>query len=182
MGKSILILNGSPRKSGNTSALVKAFIQGAEKGGHQVTEFFLEHMTINSCKGCYGGGKDKARPCVQNDDMNKIYHAFDEADVIVLASPLYFWNISGQLKTCVDRLFALAERNDDYSYPVKDCALLMAAEGNDFEEIIYWYDRLLNHIGWNNIGKILCGGVAAIGDIDGRNELNAAQRLGEMLC
>lgn len=178
MGKKIIVLNGSPRKNGNTSALVKAFREGAESAGHSVTEFWLEGMNINGCRGCCAGGKNPESPCVQKDDMAQIYPAYKEADVVVLASPLYYWTISGQLKCAFDRLFAVAECDPGYTNPRKESALLMAAEGNGFEETVYWYDRLMGHIGWKDCGKVLCGGVMAVGDIDGKPELEEARRLG----
>ncbi|WP_294192895.1 NAD(P)H-dependent oxidoreductase [uncultured Cloacibacillus sp.] len=178
MGKKIIVLNGSPRKNGNTSALVKAFREGAESAGHSVTEFWLEGMNINGCRGCCAGGKNPESPCVQKDDMAQIYLAYKEADVVVLASPLYYWTISGQLKCAFDRLFAVAECDPGYTNPRKESALLMAAEGNGFEETVYWYDRLMGHIGWKDCGKVLCGGVMAVGDIEGKPELEEARRLG----
>ena len=178
MGKKIIVLNGSPRKNGNTSALVKAFREGAESAGHTVTEFWLGGMKINGCRGCCAGGKNPESPCVQKDDMEQIYPAYKEADVVVLASPLYYWTISGQLKCAFDRLFAVAECDPSYTNPRKESALLMAAEGNGFEESVYWYDRLMGHIGWKDCGKVLCGGVMAVGDIEGKPELEEARRLG----
>ena len=178
MGKKIIVLNGSPRKNGNTSALVKAFREGAESAGHTVTEFWLGGMKINGCRGCCAGGKNPESPCVQKDDMEQIYPAYKEADVVVLASPLYYWTISGQLKCAFDRLFAVAECDPNYTNPRKESALLMAAEGNGFEETVYWYDRLMGHIGWKDCGKVLCGGVMAVGDIEGKPELEEARKLG----
>ena len=178
MGKTILILNGSPRKNGNTSALVEAFARGAEENGNKVVPIFLGDMTIHGCKGCFGGGKNPDSPCVQKDDMEKLYPVYRQADVVVLASPLYYWSISGQLKTAFDRLFAVAECDPDYRNPPKESVLLMAAEGHGFEESLYWYDRLEQHIGWKSLGKVLCGGVMAVGDIQGRPELEEAYRLG----
>ena len=178
MGKKIIVLNGSPRKNGNTSALVKAFREGAESAGHTVTEFWLGGMKINGCRGCCAGGKNPDSPCVQKDDMEQIYPAYKEAEVVVLASPLYYWTISGQLKCAFDRLFAVAECDPNYTNPRKESALLMAAEGNGFEETVYWYDRLMGHIGWKDCGKVLCGGVMAVGDIEGKPELEEARRLG----
>ena len=75
MGKKIVILNGSPRRKGNTSALVKAFTEGAEGSGNTVTEFFLDGMDIHGCKDCFGGYSSRECPCVQKDDMAKIYPA-----------------------------------------------------------------------------------------------------------
>lgn len=92
MAKKIVILNGSPRKNGNTSALVKKFTEGAESAGNTVTEFFLDQMTINGCKGCFGGHSSRACPCVQKDDMAQIYPVVRDCDVIVLATPLYYWS------------------------------------------------------------------------------------------
>ncbi|HIT03062.1 MAG TPA: flavodoxin family protein [Candidatus Caccocola faecipullorum] len=178
MGKKIIVLNGSPRKNGNTSALVKAFSEGAESAGHSVTEFWLGGMNIHGCRGCCAGGKNPESPCVQKDDMEKIYPAYKEAGVVVLASPLYYWTISGQLKCAFDRLFAVAECDPNYTNPHKESALLMAAEGNGFEESVYWYDRLMGHIGWKDWGKVLCGGVMATGDIEGKPELDEARKLG----
>lgn len=181
MSKKIIILNGSPRKNGNTSALVKSFTEGAESSGNKVTEFFLDDMNIHGCKGCFGGGKDPDSPCSQKDDMDKIYPIYKEADIVVLATPLYYWTISGQLKTAFDRLFAVAECDPDCRNPKKDCILIMAAEGHGFEESLYWYDRLEKHMGWKNIGKILCGGVMAAGDIKGKPQLQEAFQLGKSI-
>ena len=181
MSKKIVILNGSPRTKGNTSALTAAFKKGAESAGNTVTEFFLGTMNINGCRGCFGGGKNPASPCVQKDDMEKIYPAYKEADIVVLASPLYYWTISGQLKCAFDRLFAVAECDSDYRNPKKESVLIMAAEGHGFEESEYWYDNLEKHLNWKSIGKVLCGGVLAIGDIEGKPELNDAFELGKSI-
>lgn len=65
MSKKIIILNGSPRKNGNTAGLIREFTKGAESSGNTVTEFFLDGMNVNGCKGCFGGGKNPGGPCVQ---------------------------------------------------------------------------------------------------------------------
>lgn len=181
MSRNILILNGSPRPRGNTAALIEAFIQGAQSAGHTVKTFNLTRMNLHPCKGCCQGGKNPDSPCVQKDDMDLIYPVYKEADLVVLASPLYYWTISGQLKSAFDRLFAVAECNADLANPIKDCALLMAAEGNGFEETIYWYDRLMQHLGWTDKGKVLCGGVFAPGDIAGNPKLEEARAFGASL-
>ena len=181
MSKKIVILNGSPRKNGNTAALSAAFTRGATESGNTVTEFYLNGMNLRGCLGCCRGGKNPESPCVQKDDMEKIYPAYREADIVVLASPLYYWTISGQLKVAFDRLFAVAECDPDYRNPKKQAVLLMAAEGHDFEESVFWYDRLKKHLGWKSLGKVLCGGVMAVGDIQGRKELSDAYELGKSI-
>ena len=120
MGKKIIILNGSPRKKGNTAALTAEFTKGAKEAGNEVTEFFLGEMNIHGCIGCFGGGKNPESPCVQKDDMDKIYPVYKEADIVVLATPLYYWTISGQLKAAFDRLFAVAECDPKTSFSSRE--------------------------------------------------------------
>lgn len=177
MAKNIVILNGSPRRKGNTAGLVQAFTEGAEANGNQVTTFFLDGMNINGCKGCLGGKGTEEHPCIQRDDMDQIYAAMREAEVVVLASPLYWWSFSGQLRTAVDRLFALAEGGGT-GLAGKSCALLMAAQGNTYDDIASHYEKVAKRIGWNNIGMVLASGVAVVGDIEGSAFLDDARQLG----
>ena len=182
MAKNIVILNGSPRKSGNTSALVKAFAEGAESAGHTVTEFFLDGMDIHGCKGCFGGHSSKDCPCVQKDGMAQIYPAVKNSDMVVLASPLYYWTMSGQLRTALDRLFALEEGDGNLLRGNgRSSALLMAAEGHGFEDAVLYYDHLMEHLRWKSVGKVLCGGVMDIGDIKHSPKLEEAYQLGKSI-
>ncbi len=182
MPKKIVVLNGSPRKKGNTSMLVKAFTEGAESAGHTVMEFFLDSMDIHGCKGCFGGHSSRDCPCVQRDDMAKIYPAVKDCNVIVLATPLYYWTMSGQLRTAIDRLFALEEGDGNLLRGhERSSVLLMAAEGNGFEDVSLYYDHLMQHLQWKNLGKVLCGGVMDVGDITGRKELDDARELGKSI-
>lgn len=182
MSKKIVILNGSPRKNGNTSALVRAFTQGAESAGHTVTAFFLDSMDIHGCKGCFGGHSDRDCPCVQRDDMAEIYPAVRDSEVVVLATPLYYWNMSGQLRTAMDRLFALEEGGKNLLRGNgRASALLMAAEGSGFEDVVTYYDHLMEHLRWKNLGHVLAGGNMATGDIQGKPELQMAFDLGKSI-
>ena len=162
MSKKILILNGSPRPNGNTAALIAAFTEGAQSAGHTVTRFDLSRMKIGGCLGCCGGGKNPDAPCVQKDDMTLIYPAYREADIVIFASPMYYWGISGQLKIAFDRLFAVAECDANYHNPVKGCILLMAAEGDteeNFEPVRHFYHSLLNICYKNNNIRKLYGNI-----------------------
>ena len=182
MSRKIVILNGSPRRNGNTSSLVKSFTEGAESAGHTVTEFFLQDMNIRGCRGCFGGHSSQDSPCVQKDDMDKIDPAVKESDVVVLASPLYYWNMSGQLRTAVDRLFAIEEGDGNLLRGHgRSSALLMAAEGSGFEDVLLYYDHLTEHLKWQNLGHVLAGGNGDIGDIDGKPEIKEAYELGKSI-
>lgn len=187
MSKNIVILNGSPRKHGNTATLCDAFVEGAEAAGNHVTRFDLQTMNIHGCLGCMKGGKDPQSPCVQKDDMALIYPAYKEADIVVLASPMYYWGFSSQLKAAFDRLFAVAELDSEYRNPIKNCVLLMAAEGNTPENgkpVLDYYHTLLEQLGWHDLGSILAGGVLQIGDIlknGGHEALKQGRELGASL-
>lgn len=102
----ILVLNGSPRAQGDTAKMVKAFRSAAENAGHAVTVFPVCRMDVRGCLACeYCHGKGQGT-CVQKDDMQAIYDALRETDMLVLASPIYYHNISGQLKCVIDRFYA----------------------------------------------------------------------------
>ena len=185
MGKKITILNGSPRKNGNTAMLCDAFTEGAGSAGHRVTRFDLGHLQIHGCLGCMKGGKNPAAPCVQKDDMLQIYPAYREADIVVLASPLYYWSFSAQLKAAFDRLFAVAELDPNYANPKKDCVLLMAAEGDtldNWKPALDYYESLLRFLGWRDLGRVLAGGVLEAGAVAGKPVLEEVRKLGTALA
>ncbi len=182
MAKKIVILNGSPREHGNTSALIRAFTKGAEEAGHTVTHFFLRGMDIRPCLGCLHGAKHTDKPCAQRDDMDKIYPAYEEADVVVLASPMYYWSITGILKIAFDRLFAVIEARN--ANPPKDCILLMPAEGDTEQNnkpVLDYYNMLMQELSWRDAGTIIAGGNLHIGDIKDKPALKEAFVLGKSL-
>lgn len=181
MAKKILILNGGPRLAGNTMELVKAFTAGAEASGAEVVRFDIDKLSVHGCKGCLCGGKNPASPCVQKDDMEKIYPAYRAADILVLASPMYYWGITGQLKTAIDRLFAVTESDPSWATPKKSTVLLMASEGAsaaNAKPVEDWYTSITRFLGWDNLGSVIAGGNLRIGDIAGKPEIETARTLG----
>ena len=102
MRKKILIVSASPRKGGNSDLLCDEFMRGAMEAGHDVEKIRLSEKKINYCTGCCTCiGKQGA--CVQPDDMSGIFKTILDADVLVLASPVYFHAMNGQMKTFIDR-------------------------------------------------------------------------------
>lgn len=102
----VLVLNGSPRPQGDTAKMVSAFKAAAEGAGHQVAVFRVCRMNIRGCLACeYCHGEGQGA-CVQQDDMQQIYARLQETDLLVLASPIYYHNISGQLKCVIDRFYS----------------------------------------------------------------------------
>ena len=121
MSKNVLILMGSPRKKGNTSILCDEFKRGAEEAGNQVEKIDVVGMKINGCLGCNGCQRNGGT-CVQKDDMQGIYQKILTADVVVLASPIYYYTWTAQLKAVIDRTYAmLATMKDKTFYMISTC-------------------------------------------------------------
>lgn len=100
--KNILILSSSPRKNGNSDILCEQFIKGAKESGHNTEKIYISDLKINYCKGCEVC--NTTGECVQKDEMEKIYEKLLKADVIVFATPVYFYSMCGQMKVFIDRL------------------------------------------------------------------------------
>ena len=105
MSKKVLILSGSPRKAGNSDILCDRFMQGAIEAGHEVEKIRVSEMKIGFCSGCYYCVKSGG-VCAKKDDMAELLQKMIDADVIVLASPVYFYSIDAQLKALIDRTVA----------------------------------------------------------------------------
>jgi multimeric flavodoxin WrbA len=117
----IAVLNGSPR-NGNTSAMVQAFAEGAAEAGHEVEILHVGKMKIAGCLSCgYCHGKG-AGTCAQKDDMDKVMPAYKEADMIVYASPIYYFGLSAQLCAAMQRLYAIGK-----PYKARKAALLLSS-------------------------------------------------------
>lgn len=102
MSKKILVLSGSPRKGGNSDLLCDEFMRGSQKSDNEVEKIFLRDKKIEYCTACYYC-RDTGKGCAIKDDMTEILDKMLEADVIVMASPVYFYSIDAQMKTVIDR-------------------------------------------------------------------------------
>ena len=121
----IFVLNGSPRPNGNTKGMIRAFQEGARSAGHQVDVVDVCRKKIGGCLACEychtkGGGK-----CIQQDDMQEVYPLLEEAEMIVLASPIYYHSFSGQLQCAINRIYAL-----DKPKKLRKAALILSS-GSD---------------------------------------------------
>ena len=126
MAKKIIIISSSPRRGGNSDTLCDQFMHGATDAGHSVQKVFLRDKKVNYCLGC--GLCTTGKPCPQKDDAAGIIAAMLEADVIVLGTPVYFYSMSAQLKTLIDRCCA---RYTELSN--KEFYLIMTAAERDIE-------------------------------------------------
>ncbi|MBR0355051.1 MAG: flavodoxin family protein [Oscillospiraceae bacterium] len=177
MSKKVLIVSASPRKNSNSEALALAFAEGAKAAGHEVDFVSLRGKTVNFCRGCFVC-QEKQR-CVIRDDADAICQKALTADVLVFATPIYYYEMSGQLKTLLDRLNPLFP--SDYAF--RDVYLLTAA-AEDEEQVP---QRAINGVeGWIECferarlaGTVFLGGVTECGESAAHPEkLQAARALG----
>ena len=104
--KKVIVISSSPRKGGNSDLLCDKFVEGAMSAGHQAEKIFLRDKDINYCTGCGYCNTNNNTACAKQDDMSEILDKMAVADVIVFATPIYFYAISGQMKTFIDRMCA----------------------------------------------------------------------------
>ena len=176
MSKNIVVLTGSPRRGGSTDRLTAAFIEGAESAGKKVMSFHVADMNIAGCLGCnYCFGTKGV--CVLIDDMRTVLEAIKQADALVLASPIYYFSVSAQLKLAVDRTYALIS----VGAPVKKAALLVTCGDGSVkaaEGAVVTYKAICSYSKWEDAGIIVAPGLHKPDDIEGRAELDKARELG----
>ena len=173
----ILILAGSPRKGGNTDLLVEAFVKGASPR-HHVEVISVHDAKVAPCMGCNACFKSKENVCVQKDDMTLIYEKMAVADMLVIASPVYFYGLSAQLKAVIDR-FHNPIRD---TFPVKKMALLLVGAPTLpelFDSILAQYRLCLHFFNLEDAGHVLAPGANDKGDVCNTDALDEAFRLGQ---
>ena len=177
MSKNVLIISSSPRKGGNSEALAAAFAKGAQEAGNQVETVYLREKRYGFCKGCLAC--QKLGHCVIKDDAVEIAARMHDADVLVFATPVYYYCVSGQLKTMLDRANPLFD--SDYVFTK---AYLLATAAEDGEETVEGTVKAVQ--GWVDcfercelVGTVFAGGVNGVGDIAGHPALEKAYQMGK---
>ncbi len=185
----LLAIVGAARVGGNTDLFTDAFLKGVREQGVEVRKIHLGQLELKPCMGCNGCAQGTG--CVQNDDMKQVLDALQECDIVALATPLYFWNISAQLKLVIDRMYALGKASPRgyYEYPQKKCVLLATCADSDshfwpFELVEQYYHRMVRYLRWTDLGMLTaggCGGTVVPRCIHKTNHLQRAYEFGQSL-
>ena len=177
MSKNVLIISSSPRKGGNSETLAASFAKGAEEAGHKVETVYLREKNYGFCKGCLACLK--VGHCVIKDDAVEIAARMHDADVLVFATPVYYYSVSGQLKTMLDRANPLFD--SDYAFTK---AYLLATAAEDEPETVEGTVKAVQ--GWVDCfercelaATVFAGGVNSVGDIAGHPALEEAYQMGK---
>ena len=175
----ILILSGSPRKGGNTDLLVEAFVKGASQR-HHIEVVSVHDYKVNPCMGCNACFRSESNTCVQKDDMPLVLEKMTVADMLVVASPVYFYGLSAQLKAVIDRCHNPIRD----TFHIKKMALLLvgaAALPELFDSILTQYQLCLNFFKLEDAGRVLVRGAKDKGDVKNSDALNEAFKLGQSI-
>ena len=149
----IAVFNGSPRKE-NTSAMVQAFREGAEAAGHEVAEYQVGRMKIAGCMACEYCHTKGEGACVQKDDFEKILPAYKEADMIVFASPIYYFVMSAQMESAIQRLYCIGK-----PLKAKKGALLLSSHSPGvYDAAIAQFKGFTAYVNMENAGVITAHG------------------------
>ncbi len=178
MSKRVLILSSSPRKKGNSNALCDRFMEGAIEARHEVEKVVLAEKDINYCTGCYACKKNGR--CAQKDDMAPILESIQAADVIVMATPVYFYSMSAQMKTLIDRTVAQYTKiaNKDFYFVVTAADTYEPA----LERTIEGFRGFTSCLpGAKEKGIVYGTGAWGIGDIQGSPAMKQAYEMGKAL-
>ncbi|MGN1014034.1 MAG: flavodoxin family protein [Butyricicoccus sp.] len=179
MSKNVLVISTSLRSRSNSEVLADSFLEGAKAAGHRVEKVTLKEKTIAFCKGCLVC--QRTQRCVIEDDAVEIAEKMCHADVIVFATPIYYYEMSGQLKTLLDRanpLFA-----SDYAF--RDIYMLTTAAENEAsvpEKAVSGLNGWIDCFERATLaGTVFAGGVNDVGEIDGHPALQKAYDMGRSI-
>jgi multimeric flavodoxin WrbA len=168
----ILLLTASPRANGSTDFMAGAFKRGAEERGNKVAVVRAYDMKVMPCIGCERC-KERNGVCVYRDDMSVIMRLLDSTDMLVIASPVYWWGFPAPLKAIIDRLYA----RDIQKLRVRSSALLMNAYDEDaFESPVGQYIKICDYL------RLEIAGIITIGGVREKGGVKKSERIGEVFA
>jgi multimeric flavodoxin WrbA len=179
MNKKVLVLSSSPRRGGNSDLLCDRFASGAREAGHHAEKIFLKDKNIHYCAGC-GACLNGGKPCPQQDDMAEILDKMIAADVIVMATPVYFYTMCGQMKTLIDRCCSRYSEISGKEFYF----IVTAADGNKgaMERTLEGFRAFTSCLsGAEEKGVILGTGAWNMGDIKGKPAMKEAYESGNAI-
>ncbi|MDR2921464.1 MAG: flavodoxin family protein [Tannerella sp.] len=182
MKKNVLVLTGSPRSKGNSNTLADAFIEGLQTAGHTVERFDAGKKKIKGCIACQKCYSKDGMACIYGDDFNELAPMIERADMFVLVTPLYWFTFPAQVKTAIDKMYALMVGQRDLK--IKSGLLMCCAETDDmvdFEGIVRSWELISNYLKWESPELFLVPHVNEPGDILKTDALVRAKLLAERI-
>lgn len=178
--KNILVVTGSARREGNSEILANAFIEGATEAGHEVNVFHAGRNPMTGCLHCDNCWR-AGQPCVMQDSFVSFYPLLEQADMFVVASPLYWYNFSGHIKCALDRLYPYSRKNKHRDLKIKEAMLLMCGESHfprSFAGAAESWRQILGLKHWQDRGRLFVTGVNEYGAMKKDKALEQAAEMG----
>lgn len=175
----IVVLTGSPRRNGNSAYLAEQFIKGAQEKGHEIYRFDCAFKHVEPCRACNRCGMNGT--CIFNDDFLELRPKLIEADMVVFATPMYYFGISAQMKRVIDRFYAI---NGQLKGHYKKAAFMMTyadTSSKEAEPMLLHYRTLMDYLGWESVGEVVAPGVWTAGSIRNTRYGEQAYQLGKSL-
>lgn len=173
----IVVLNGSPRNHGNTEIMINTFVESALKNNNIVKTLNIANMNISGCRACRYCYSHNGQ-CIINDDMKKVSEELKDADMVVFASPIYWFDITAQLKTVIDRLYSFGSIGFNFN---KTSLLLNAGANHVFDAAISQYKAMVSYLKWEDMGIICIPNMITKGKMNDSPMLSDVKLLGEKL-
>ena len=173
----IVVLTGSPRRNGNSAYLAEQFIKGARESGHDIYRYDCAFRQVEPCRACNRCGMDG--PCVIKDDFDELRPRLVEADMVVFATPMYYFGMSAQMKRVIDRFYAI---NGQIKGASKMAAFLMTyadTSAKEAEPMLVHYRTLMDYLGWKSVGEVVAAGVWTAGSVRNTEYGEQAYQLGK---
>lgn len=175
----IVVITGSPHRNGTTAALAEAFIEGAKEAKHDIFRFDAAKEKVSPCLAC-DHCRTKGR-CIHDDGMRELLPALERAELVVFVTPLYYFGMSAQLKSVIDRFYA---RNTALHGPGKQACLLAASyDDNDWtmNDLVGHYQTILRYMNWHDAGMLLATGCGCREDVERTDFVDRAREMGRHL-
>lgn len=175
----IVVITGSPHRNGTTAALAEAFIEGAKEAKHDIFRFDAAKEKVSPCLAC-DHCRTKGR-CIHDDGMRELLPALERAELVVFVTPLYYFGMSAQLKSVIDRFYA---RNTALQGRGKQAYLLAASyDDNDWtmNDLVGHYQTILRYMNWHDAGMLLATGCGCREDVEKTDFLDRARKMGKKL-
>jgi multimeric flavodoxin WrbA len=165
----IVLLNGSPRRGGNTEIMINTFMENVKD--HDVVKLNIASMNIKGCLGCKYCWSHQGE-CVQKDDMEQVWTHLKEADVLIFGSPIYWFDMTAQLKTVIDRMYAGGSTGFHFH---KTALLLDAGADHVFDAAISQYKAMISYLKWEDLG-IIC-----VPNMEDKGSMKESSKLAEVI-
>lgn len=173
----VVVLESSPHKNGASNTLASYFITGAKEAGHTISILDVAHMNIRPCVGCYQGKVNGH--CIMQDDMQQVERELMDTDMVVYVTPVYFYDMSAQLKQVIDRLHCF------YGYMLGKKSLLLATAWREDDGVMSYlrnlYNGIADYLQYKNMGTIMARGCGSPETIHGSRYAKEAYEIGKTL-